>query len=91
MFRVFEQFLVTALREALGTRASHLVHGGRGRQLTMGLANANCGQTCHGGMVHSNRFIADIKYKSAPDIRHADPGDLYQLLTYVPRMSLQEC
>jgi 5-methylcytosine-specific restriction enzyme subunit McrC len=83
MFHVFELFLVTALREALGSRASHLVHGGKGRQLTMGLAG-ECqllpdlswwdGPQC--------RFVADVKYKSAYDIQHADPGDLYQLLAY---------
>jgi 5-methylcytosine-specific restriction enzyme subunit McrC len=83
MSRVFELFVVTALREALGARTSHLVHGGRGRQLTMGIAGEIQlwpdlswwdGSQC--------RFVADIKYKSAAHIRHAQPGDLYQLLAY---------
>lgn len=83
MSRVFEQFVVTALREALGPRASHLVHGGTGRQLAMGMAG-ECplkpdlswwdGSDC--------KFVADVKYKRASDIRHAQPGDLYQLLAY---------
>jgi 5-methylcytosine-specific restriction enzyme subunit McrC len=71
------------LREALGSRASHLVHGGRGRQLTMGVGGEIQlwpdlswwdGSRC--------RFVADVKYKTSADIRHAQPGDLYQLLTY---------
>ncbi len=83
MSRVFELFVVTALREALGSRASHLVHSGRGRHLTMGVGGEIQlwpdlswldGMHC--------RFVADVKYKTAADIRHAQPGDLYQLLTY---------
>jgi hypothetical protein len=83
MSRVFELFLVAALREALGRRAFHLVHGGKGRHLTLGIAG-ECqlwpdlswwdGGTC--------RFVADVKYKSALEIRDAQPADLYQLLTY---------
>jgi 5-methylcytosine-specific restriction enzyme subunit McrC len=83
MSRVFEVFIVAALRDALGSRSSHLVHGARGRQLTMG-RDGECpllpdlswwdGPHC--------RFIGDVKYKAASDIGNASPGDLYQLLAY---------
>jgi 5-methylcytosine-specific restriction enzyme subunit McrC len=83
MPRVFEDFVVHALRQALGRHGHHLVQGATGRQLTLG-AEGECrlepdiswwdGPAC--------RFIADVKYKSAPDIRSAEAGDLYQLLAY---------
>jgi 5-methylcytosine-specific restriction enzyme subunit McrC len=82
MNRVFEDFVVIALRTALGTDARSFPQGCRGRRLKMDTARQVTlrpdlswwhGNTCV--------FVGDAKYKrvSVEGIEHPD---LYQLLTY---------
>jgi 5-methylcytosine-specific restriction enzyme subunit McrC len=82
MNQVFEDFLVTALRESLGFDERTLVQGGKGRQLHLDVARRIVlrpdisiwrGDRC--------RFVADAKYKKLEqgEFKHAD---LYQLTAY---------
>ena len=81
MNRVFENFMVTALREALGVTKRDFPQGGSGRRIRLDRA----------GSVHLKPdiswwegrrcvFVGDLKYKKAD---HGIPNaDLYQLLAY---------
>lgn len=82
MNEVFEDFVVTALREALGVGPTTLVHGARGRSLHLDTARRvplkpDLSLWVDGAC----RFVGDVKYKRIePDgYRNAD---LYQLLAY---------
>ena len=82
MNRVFEDFVVIALREALGLTASVFPQGAHGRKLHLALAgrvklepdiswweNGRC------------TFVGDVKYKRAT-ASGAPNADLYQILAY---------
>ena len=81
MNKVFEDFLVTALREKLGVTKHDFLHGGSGRGMRLDRA----------GSVHLKPdiswwegrrcvFVGDLKYKKTD---HGVPNaDLYQLLAY---------
>jgi len=82
MNKVFEDFVVVALREALGVSARVLVQGGSGKQLFLGRSHRIrlkpdvslwSGDRC--------LFVGDVKYKRV----HVDAypnADLYQLTAY---------
>jgi 5-methylcytosine-specific restriction enzyme subunit McrC len=81
MNRVFEDFVVIALREALGTSDGVLVQGASGRTLALDVAGDVPlmpdisfwdGSVC--------TFVGDAKYKRVQT--DAVPNDLYQLLAY---------
>jgi len=83
MSRVFEDFVVVALREALGVSEHSFPQGASGRQLFLDAARRVSlqpdiswweGGTC--------AFVGDVKYKALPGsgVVHSD---LYQLLSYV--------
>ena len=83
MNRIFEDFVVTALREALGTTERSFPQGAKGRRLFLD-------QSCEVRLEpdiswwvgDSCVFLGDVKYKEvgAAGIEHSD---LYQLLSYV--------
>jgi 5-methylcytosine-specific restriction enzyme subunit McrC len=82
MNQVFESFVVTALREALGLSERAFPSNARGRNLYLDAAyqirlEPDLSWWLDGKCV----FIGDVKYKSVSDsgVKH---GDLYQLLAY---------
>ena len=82
MNRVFEDFVVVALREALGVSEKVLVQGGAGRKLHLDKAeHVRLRPDISWWRGHECIGVADAKYKrlDAGKIKH---GDLYQLLAY---------
>ncbi|MCP4662703.1 MAG: restriction endonuclease [bacterium] len=82
MNRLFEDFVVTALREALGVSAQSFPQNARRRKFTLDEAGAIdlrpdlswwSGLRC--------RFVGDVKYKRSVE-GHGTNADLYQLLSY---------
>lgn len=82
MNRVFEDFVIVALREALGLSERSFPQGAKGRELRLDEGGAIVlkpdlswwdGEIC--------RFVGDVKYKRT-DPTAAPNADLYQLLAY---------
>lgn len=83
MATVFEDFVVRALREALGLGEHEFPQGAKGRSLHLDAAGALGllpdlswwdGKHC--------RFVGDVKYKVTPEASGVRHPDVYQLLAY---------
>lgn len=83
MATVFEDFVVTALREALGLGEAEFPQGAKGHALHLDLARTLrlkpdlswwSGEHCH--------FVGDVKYKLTPEVSGVLHPDMYQLLAY---------
>lgn len=83
MNRVFEDFVVVALREALGASERSFPQGAKGRRLFLDrdhkVSLAPDVSWWEGGRC---AFVGDVKYKALP-VRGVVHPDLYQLLSYV--------
>ena len=90
MNRVFENFMVVALREALGVSASTLVQGSRGRPFFLDEARHVPLQPdlslWDGGCC---RFVGDVKYKRLLPGGYVN-ADLYQAAAYATAAGLPE-
>ncbi len=82
MNRVFENFVVVALREALRVTERAFPQGNRGRRLYLDEGRRVSLRPDISWWEQGCTFVGDVKYKDAPPdgIVHAD---LYQLLSYV--------
>ena len=87
---LFEEFVVTALREELGLSAKSFPQNARGRRLTLDEAGKIglepdiswwAGSRC--------RFVGDVKYKRSAEGVGKHP-DFYQLLSYAAAADLQD-
>jgi 5-methylcytosine-specific restriction enzyme subunit McrC len=82
MNKVFEDFVVIALREALGLSPTTFPRGNQGRALHLDLGRRIALQPdiswWHAGRP---RFVGDVKYKRV-DHRGVKHADIYQLLAY---------
>lgn len=83
MNQVFEEFVVVALREALGASKRSLPQGAKGRRLFL---DSDCRVSLEPDLSwwvdEDCVFVGDVKYKALPEsgVLHSD---LYQLLSYV--------
>lgn len=87
---VFEDFVVTAIREALGLTERELVQGAKGKKLHLDMARTIPlkpdiswwrGKSC--------LAVADVKYKKTIDQRVPN-ADLYQILAYATATDLPD-
>lgn len=82
MNAVFEGFVVTALRDALGVGPTTLVQGARGRQLHLDTArHVPLKPDLTLWVDGACRFVGDVKYKRIEPEGYRN-ADLYQLLAY---------
>ena len=90
MARIFEDFMVIALREALGLSVSAFPQEVEGRKLSL----------AHGRRINLEPdlswwngerciFIGDVKYKKTPSTTGVKHPDLYQLLAYAQATDLR--
>ena len=89
MNEVFENFVVTALREALGVSERVFVQGARAKHLTLDVAGrVNLKPDISWWEGSKCLFVGDVKYKriKAEGIMHPD---LYQLLAYTVATELR--
>ena len=83
MNRVFEDFVVVALREALGVSGRTFPQGAKGRRLFLDTGRkVSLEPDISWWESGTSTFVGDIKYKVLPEsgVLHSD---LYQLLSYV--------
>ncbi len=82
MNKVFENFVVMALREALGTTERSFPQGARGRRLYLDSNRRILLRPDISWWEDTCSFVGDVKYKEVPPdgVIHSD---LYQLLAYV--------
>lgn len=82
MNRVFENFVVVALREALGATDRSFPQGARGRRLYLDENRSISLEPDISWWKDTCTFVGDVKYKEVPPGGVINP-DLYQLLAYV--------
>lgn len=89
MAQVFEDFVVTALREALRLSEYDFPQGARGKRLRLDLEGAIRLKPdfswWEGGQC---RFVGDVKYKTTPETAGVKEADIYQLLAYAQAADL---
>jgi 5-methylcytosine-specific restriction enzyme subunit McrC len=89
MNRVFEDFVVTGLREALGASEREFPQGAHGRTLRLDRAGAiNLYPDLSWWIGGRCRFVGDVKYKRI--CGNASNDDLYQLLAYAVAANLTD-